>query len=127
MAGWTMEQLRAIGGADELRIAPRRSDGSLLRPRIIWVVQRGDELYVRSVNGPNAAWFRGSLSRHEGHISAGGVEADAVFEDADHDLDDELDEEYRRKYGPSSVGVDRITSAEARSTTIHLVPSASGV
>ena len=46
-----------------------------------------------------------------------------VFEDADHDLDDEIDEEYRRKYGRSSAAVDHITSPEARSTTIRLVPS----
>jgi hypothetical protein len=46
-----------------------------------------------------------------------------VFEQADHDLDDEIDEEYRRKYGRSSTAVDHITSPKARSTTIRLVPS----
>jgi hypothetical protein len=46
-----------------------------------------------------------------------------VFEDADHDLDGEIDEEYRRKYGRSSTAVDHITSPNARSTTIRLVPS----
>jgi hypothetical protein len=56
--------------------------------------------------------------RHAGHISAGGVDTDVVFENADHDLDDEIDEEYRRKYGRSSTAVDHITSRKARSTTV---------
>jgi hypothetical protein len=48
-----------IAGASELRIAPLGQDGTLQRPRIIWVVRHGDDLYVRSVNGPDGAWFRG--------------------------------------------------------------------
>lgn len=80
-------------------------------------------MYVRSVNGPDGAWFRGVQARQAGHISAGGVDADVVFEEADHDPDDEIDEEYRRKYGRSSTAVDHITSPKARSTTIRVVPS----
>jgi hypothetical protein len=104
-------------------VAPLRRDGTLQRPRIIWVVRHGDDLYVRSVNGPDGAWFRGVQATHAGHVSAGGVDAEVVFEDADHDLDDEIDEEYRRKYGRSSTSVDHITGPEARSTTIRLVPN----
>jgi hypothetical protein len=38
-------------------------------------------------------------------------------------LDGEIDEEYRRKDGRSSTAVDHITSPEARSTTLRLLPS----
>jgi len=123
MTTWKDRELAGIGGANELRIAPMRRDGTLQRPRIIWVVRHGNDVYVRSVNGSGGAWFRGVQARHAGHVSAGGVDADVVFEDADHELDDEIDEEYRRKYGRSSTAVDHITSPEARSTTIRLVPS----
>jgi hypothetical protein len=123
MTAWTDEDLTDIGGADELRIAPRRRDGTLQAPRIIWVVRHGDDVFVRSVNGADGAWFRGVQAMHAGHISAGDVDADVLLEDADHDLDDVIDEEYRRKYGRSSTAVARITSPEARSTTIRLVPS----
>jgi len=123
MVGWTREQLAEVGAADELRIAPRRQDGTLQRPRIIWVVRHDDDLFVRSVNGPTAAWFLGAQMRHEGHISAGGVDTDAIFEEADHALDEEIDEGYRRKYGRSSTSVNRITSSAARSTTIRLLPA----
>jgi hypothetical protein len=120
---WSDEQLVDIGETDELRIAPLRRDGTLQPPRIIWVVRHGDDVYVRSVNGPDGGWFRGAQARRAGHISAGSVEADVLFEDADHDLDDEIDEAYRRKYGRSSTAVEHITSLTARSTTIRLVPS----
>jgi hypothetical protein len=123
MSEWKGEELAHIGGADEIQIAPLRADGTLQRPRIIWVIRHGDDVYVRSVNGPDGAWFRGAQARHAGHISAGGVDADVVLEDADHGLDDEIDEAYRRKYGRFSPSVDRITSPSARSTTIRLVPS----
>jgi len=46
---------------------------------IIWVVRDGDELYVRSANGRDSAWFRGVQVRHEGRIWAGGVEKDVTF------------------------------------------------
>lgn len=123
MTVWKDGERADIGGAEELRIAPLRRDGTLQRPRIIWVVRHGDDVYVRSVNGKDGAWFRGVQARHAGHVSAGGVDADVVFEEAAHDLDDEIDEEYRRKYGRSSAAVEHITSPKARSTTIRLVPS----
>jgi hypothetical protein len=123
MTEWNEEELAEIGSADELEIAPMRRDGTLQHPRIIWVVRHGDDLYVRSVNGTDGAWFRGVQAQHSGHISAGRVDADVLFEEADHDLDDGLDEEYRRKYGRSSSAVEHITSARARATTIRLVPA----
>jgi hypothetical protein len=77
-------------------------------------------VYVRSVNGDEGAWFRGVQARHAGRIAAAGVDVDASFEDADHELDDAIDEEYRRKYGRSSA-VERITSPKAQATTLRVV------
>jgi hypothetical protein len=123
MTGWTMDELTKIGAADELAIASLRRDGTLRNPVTIWVVRQGDELYVRSVNGRDGSWFRGTQDRHEGHISAGGVEKDVEFVDADHGIDDEIDAAYRtkyRRYAPSIVGT--VVTPEARSATIKLVP-----
>jgi hypothetical protein len=121
MTAWKDEELADLGGADELRIAPMGRDDTLQASRIIWVVRHGDDIFVRSVNGPDGGWFRGVQAMHAGHVSAGGVDADVVFEDAEHSLDDKIDEEYRRKYGRSSSAVDHITSPEARSTTLRLM------
>ena len=58
MTTWTHDELTKIAAADELRIAPQRSDGTLRKPVIIWVARNGDDLYVRSVRGRTSAWFR---------------------------------------------------------------------
>ena len=49
--------LSAIAGAEEVRIETRASDGTVHRT-IIWIVEHDGQLYVRSVNGPEARWFR---------------------------------------------------------------------
>jgi hypothetical protein len=123
MTGWTSDQLAEIGTAQELQIALLRRDGTLGRPRTIWVVRVGDELYVRSMYGRDGGWFPGTQVRHQGHIRAGGVDKDVTFADADPDLNDQIDAAYRdkyRRYSPATLG--RITSPEARSTTIQLLP-----
>ena len=72
---------------------------------------------------PTSAWYGGAQTRHEAAISAGGVEADVTLIDADHGIDDQIDAEYRSKYGRYSENtLRRITSPEARSTSLRLVP-----
>jgi hypothetical protein len=123
MSAWTGDELTRIGPADELEIASLRADGTLRRPVTIWVVRYGDDLYVRSVNGPTAGWFRATQVCHEGSISAGGVDKDVVFVDLDHSLDDDLDAAYRAKYqryGASILGT--VLTSQAQSASLRLVP-----
>ena len=123
MTTWTNDELNRIGTAEELQIASLRRDGTLRKPRTIWVVRLGDDLYVRSVNGRTSDWFRGVQTRHEGHIRAGGVEKDVTFVEDDSDLNDQIDEAYRTKY-QRYVGriLDSILTPEAQSAMIKLVP-----
>jgi hypothetical protein len=121
---WTNEELSAVAAPDELRIATRRGDGTLRDPVTIWAVRRGDELYIRSVNGPSSGWYRGAQTRHQARVSAGGVEKDVMLIDADHAIDDQIDAEYRTKYRRYSENtLQRITSPPARSTTFKLEPA----
>jgi len=123
MSAWTPEELAAIASPDELEIATRRRDGTLRDPVTIWTVRHGDDLYVRSVNGPTAAWYRGAQTLREARIAASGVEQDVNLVDADHTPDDQIDAEYRTKYRRYSENtLRRITGPEARSTTLKLVP-----
>ena len=123
MTTWPNDELTKVGTAEELQIASLRRDGTLGSPRTIWVVPYGDDLYVRSVNGPAAAWSRGTRVRREGLIRAGGVDKDVAFVDADHSIDDQIDAAYRTKYRRYAKSItDSITSPGARSTTIKLVP-----
>jgi hypothetical protein len=77
--GWTSEELQRIGGAEELRLAARRQDGSLRPFTTMWVVQAGDDLYVRSAGGPERPWYRAASTSREGRIQAGGIDAAVEF------------------------------------------------
>ncbi len=124
MATWTSDELTKIGSAEELEIATLRRDGTLRKPVTIWVVRVGDDIYVRAYKGRSGPWFRGALTRHEGHIRAGGVEKDVTFvEAADAAINDKIDAAYRTKYRSyDRQYVDPMVTAGARAATIRLVP-----
>jgi hypothetical protein len=127
MSTWTSDELEKIAAVDELQIASVRNGGTLRKPVTIWVVRLGDDLYVRSVNGRDSAWFRRTEVRHEGHIDAGGVAKDVTFVDAVHGLDDQIDATYRQKYRRYAAGiVNSIMTPRARAATLKLVPRMSG-
>jgi hypothetical protein len=123
MTTWTRAELDRIGNAEELQIASLRSDGTLRKPVIIWVVRVGDDLYVRSVNGRNSAWFRGVRTRYEGHIRAGGVDKDVTFvEEADSDINDQIDIAYTAKYRRYASIAKSMTTPAVRAATIKIIP-----
>lgn len=123
MTAWTNDELEEIGGAEELRTASLRNDGTLRKPVIIWVVRVDDDLYVRCANGLEGAWFRGVLTRHEGRIWAGGMEVDVTFvEEIDTGINDRIDEEYLSKYRRYPQWVAPMVTPEVRAATLKLVP-----
>jgi hypothetical protein len=122
MTAWTSNELSKIAAAEELQISSVRRDGTLRKPVTIWVVRHGDDLYVRSVNGRTASWFRGAQDRHEAHIQAGGVDKDVFLVETD-DMNDEIDAAYRTKYHRYAASIiDAIVSPQARAATLKLVP-----
>jgi hypothetical protein len=124
---WTHDELSQIGTAEELEIASRRRDGTLRDPVTIWVVRVGDDFYVRSVKGRAGPWFRGTQTRREGHVSAGGVEKDVTFEDGDPARHDDIDAAYRAKYRRYAASiVNSVLTPEARAATIRLVARTAG-
>lgn len=128
MTAWTTDELTKIAATDELQITYLRRDGTLGRPRTIWVVRNGDDLYVRSVNGRTSAWFRGTQLRHEGHVRAGGVSKDVAFADAGDGIDDQIDAAYRTKYRRYAANiVNSVLSPQARAATLRLAPQNSNM
>jgi hypothetical protein len=120
MAAWTSDELTKIGAVEELEIASLRLDGTLRNPVTIWVVRNGDDLYVRSVNGRTAAWFRGAQDRHEAHIHAGGIDRDVLLAETG-DMNDEIDAAYRTKYRRYAASIiDGIVTPKARHATLKL-------
>jgi hypothetical protein len=123
MTAWTNDELTKIEKAEELRLASVRRDGTLRNPVTVWVVRTGDDLYVRSMNGRDAAWFRGTQTRHEGRIWAGGVEKDVSFVEADSDVNDPIDAAYRSKYRRYGANlVNHMLTPGVQAATIKLVP-----
>jgi hypothetical protein len=125
MPTWSTDELATIGEAAELRLASHRPDGTL-RPYVtIWVVRSGDGLYVRSAYGPENPWFVRARASGTGRITAGGVEHDVTFADADADpaaraaVDDAYHAKYDR-YGPALV--DTVVGERAHGQTIELLP-----
>jgi hypothetical protein len=123
MTTWTSDELNKIGTAEELLIAPLRRDGTLRNAVTIWVVRLGDDIYVRSVNGRTSAWFRGTQTRLQGHIYAGGLDKDVTFvEESAPEINEQIDNAYRSKYRRYPSSVDHIVSSDAQAATIKLLP-----
>jgi hypothetical protein len=124
---WTPKDLTTIGAAQEVAVVTRRSDGTLGRPVTIWLVRLGDDLYVRSVNGRDSAWFRGTQRSADGQLHTGHHRREVSFVAADPTLNDQLDAAYRRKYRRYPSSVDHIISSLARAATLKVVPRAAAV
>ena len=122
MTGWGADELAAIGGAEEMEIAPDRADGTPGRATTIWVVRAADDLYVRSYRGPSGGWYRRAVRSRRGTIRAGGLERRVRFADAEAGLQARIDEAYRTKYAGHSSLVSPMVAAAAVATTLQLRP-----
>jgi hypothetical protein len=126
MRAWTDEELRRIGGAQELHLASARQDGTM-RPYVtMWVVRAGDDLYVRSAYGPNNPWFRRAKASGMGRIRTGGLERDVIFADPTPGVHAGIDAAYHTKYdryGPEIVRT--VVGPEVEAVTIKLLPHSS--
>jgi hypothetical protein len=123
MTTWTNDELSTIGGAEELRLASARPDGTL-RPYVtMWVVRAGNDLYIRSAYGPDNPWYRRAKASGAGRIRAGGLERDVTFADAAPDAHAAIDAAYHAKYdryGPRIVGT--VVGPAVEAVTLRLVP-----
>lgn len=125
MNTWTPHELARLGAAEEIEILSRRTDGTLRKPVIVWLVRDGAALYVRAVKGRQSPWFRGTQSRREGIVRLGGLEKPVRFQDAASDVHEALDAHYHAKYRRyGRTFVDSVVSSTARSATLELVPLA---
>ena len=120
MGKWTDTELETIGEAEELRVAGLKEDDTLRRAVIIWAVRVDESIYIRSVLGPEAGWFRGTQLRGAGRVEAGGIAKDVTFTRND-EHDDAVTDAYWAKYGRGKDVV-AINSELATSTTLRVDP-----
>lgn len=123
MPAWTTQTARVVATPQEVRIVTRRPDGTLRRPRTIWVVRDGDRVFVRSTNGRGAEWFRAAIATGSGQIQAGGTAYDVRFTEV-HDQADlaAADAGYRAKYG-RYASVDHLEEEGPRAATLEVHPA----
>ena len=124
MPDWSSQALRTLASAEEVHLATRRTDGTLRSPRIILVVTSGQRVFIRSTNGPGAAWYRAATATRAGHLSASGVAHDVTFTPVDDDADlAAADAGYRAKYGRYASIVDHLEEPGPRSATLEVHPA----
>ena len=122
MTAWNPDELETFATNDEIRLASERPDGSLRKPVRMWVVRLGDEVFVRSVKGPDGPWFRGLMTTRRARIRSDDLERDVTAEDADPTLADAIDEAYREKYRHyPDAPVRSVLTDQARASTTRLV------
>jgi len=122
MSPWTEEELRRIGDTQELEIAAVRRNGELRRPRPIWVVRVGDEVYVRAAYGRGSGWYTAARASGRAQIRVGGIERDVTVQDPGAGILDAVDAAYREKYARYASLVDKLNEPEHRANTVRLVP-----
>jgi hypothetical protein len=125
MSGWSERDLARISAAEEILVAPDRGDRSPGPAVPIWIVQVGDELYVRSYRGPSGGWYRLARFSRNGRIRAGRDEFRVRFSEvAAPELRAQIDEAYRVKYGRyGSRYVTAMTSDSVAETTLRMEPA----
>ena len=114
--------LAAMAAAEEVDIETRSASGDARRT-IIWIVERGGEVYVRSVRGPRGRWYRDALADPAVSIHVDGrrVAARAIPATDPASIEacsEGLRAKYRADYSLASM-----LEAETLPTTMKLVPA----
>jgi hypothetical protein len=114
--------LAALTAAKEIEIETRSVSGVVHRT-IIWVVARDRAVYVRSVNGPTARWYREATADPSIALHVGGRRLTArAIAAADAPSVEACSAGLRAKYRPSP-SLDSMLADEVLSTTLRVEPA----
>lgn len=119
---WAEAELALLDRTELIRVAGARDDGTLRSFALVGHVRLGQDVLVRSLNGPDGAWYRGAVRNGRGEIDVAGQRfAVAFLPDVGREAD--VDQALRDRYGDDS-GVRRMTRSPARDATLRIVPLA---
>lgn len=124
MAEWNKEILDKIRETDDLHISPFREDGKTYgTPTWVWSVVVKDEIFVRAYNGQNSRWYKSAVNQKAGQIKSAGMTVEVNFEqvDSDSDLNNLIDDAYRKKYSDSPY-LSPMIGDRAKAATIKIIP-----
>ncbi len=111
-----------MAAADDLHVSPFREDGVTYgTPTWIWSVVVDDELFARGYNGQKSRWYQAAVQQKAGRVKIAGLTHEVGFEVVTGDLNDRIDEAYRKKYGGSPY-LSPMIGPRARAATVCIVP-----
>jgi hypothetical protein len=115
--------LSRLARVEEVQIETQRAADAPVHRTIIWVVVAGNDVYVRSVRGASARWYREMRANPTGalHVEGQRIPVRAVPA-TDADSVARASAEYQRKYGKSPFGPAMVRD-EILETTIRLEPA----
>jgi hypothetical protein len=119
---FTGDGLKKIDEADDLHISPFREDGKTYgTPTWIWTVVVDGDLYVRAYNGINSRWYKSAVQQKAGRIIAAGMTKEVRFATVQGDINNVIDEAYKKKYRGSPY-LSPMIGNRARAATIKVIP-----
>jgi len=117
---WTQAERSLLDRTDLIRVAGTREDGTLRAFVLIGHVRLGQDELVRSLHGPDGAWYRAATRSGHGEIDVDGQRIAVAFI-PEIGREAEVDQALRARYGDDS-GVRRMTRSPARDATLQVVP-----
>ncbi|WP_167366176.1 DUF2255 family protein [Rodentibacter mrazii] len=119
---WNKELLIQIDVADDLKIAPFRPDGQTTgTPTWIWAVIVEGRLFVRAYSGVHSSWYQAAIRQQAGKIYAIKNAFDVTFNPInDSQLNDKIDQAYRKKYA-SSRYMSHMIGSNCRAATVEIL------
>lgn len=119
---FSTDDLKKIDEADDFYISPFREDGKTYgTPTWIWTVVVHGNLYVRSYNGVYSRWYKSAIKQGAGRIQAAGMIKEVIFEPVQGDINNAIDEAYKKKYRGSPY-LSPMISNRARAVTVKIMP-----
>jgi hypothetical protein len=116
------EELALLAEAEEIEIETAQPGGPPHRT-IIWIVADGDDVFIRSVNGAEARWYREAIADPAVTIHVGDRALPARVEVAtDADSVQRTNEELTRKY-TNIPGLSPMLKPDTFDCTLRVVPA----
>ncbi|MFC8798066.1 DUF2255 family protein [Promicromonospora sp. NPDC057138] len=117
---WTDDELAQLDRTALIRVAGARADGTPRPSVLVGHVRVGQDELIRSLNGPDGAWYQGAVRSGHGVVEVDGRRFAVAFI-PDLGREAEVDQAFRARYGDDS-GVRQMTRSPARDATLRVVP-----
>jgi hypothetical protein len=117
------DELALLAEEEEIEIETARPGGPPHRT-IIWIVAEGDDVFIRSVNGAEARWYREAIADPSVTIHVDGRALPARVEVAtDPDSTRRTSEQLSRKYATHGASLRAMLVPDILDTTLRVVPA----